>query len=332
MRIESSQVDLASSHLLQLHYRRREQLKLAAQELPARPEPQRPEPEHHDQGRHRGLSDPTLHRRMALVRFLEALLAFIRGEGEKPRLKDYLGSEEGEPPAAPVPPTGSDPSPPPPAEEEVRFRISYTLRESYRETEVSRFVAGGAVSTADGREIQFSLTDLLARDFRAERALALKGRGSLEALEWPDPTGMLPQAQMAGTAPPAAAGETLSALALDGSILGVDANHDGAINGPEEVVNDFQELAALDDDGNGWIDEGDAAFADLRLVEGGAGAPASSAPLAERGVGALYLESVSTPFTFTDALDRPQALLRRSGIYLAESGAAGVLRQVDFVA
>ena len=51
--------------------------------------------------------------------------------------------------------------------------------------------------------------------------------------------------------------------------------------------------------------------------------------LAQRGVGALYLDSVETPFSLTDSENRLLAQVRASGVYLREDGGVGTLQQVD---
>ena len=51
--------------------------------------------------------------------------------------------------------------------------------------------------------------------------------------------------------------------------------------------------------------------------------------LAQRGVGALYLDSVDTPFSLTDSENRLLAQIRASGVYLREDGGVGTLQQVD---
>ena len=51
--------------------------------------------------------------------------------------------------------------------------------------------------------------------------------------------------------------------------------------------------------------------------------------LAQRSVGALYLDSVETPFSLTDSENRLLAQVRASGVYLREDGGVGTLQQVD---
>ena len=116
-----------------------------------------------------------------------------------------------------------------------------------------------------------------------------------------------------------------------------DANGNGRADGGSELFgpasgDGFEELAKLDQDGNGWIDEGDAAFTQLRLWQPNAQGEGGLVTLKQAGVGALYLGRTSTPFTLADGSGQEQAKLKSSGVYLNEDGSAGALQQIDVVA
>src|SRR5262249_42382211 len=118
--------------------------------------------------------------------------------------------------------------------------------------------------------------------------------------------------------PPGAtsAAPSVGSLQIDGAALGFDRNGDGKIE-PTELLgtggNGFAELTSLDSDGNGFVDSGDAAMSRLELVDGGA-----TTSLADRGIGALYTGSVSTPFG---------GALSATGLYFNENGTTGFLQQ-----
>ena len=90
----------------------------------------------------------------------------------------------------------------------------------------------------------------------------------------------------------------------------------------------FAELARLDADGNGWVDEGDAAFAKLGVWRPDGGGIRS---LAQAGVGALLASGVSSPFSLRSAQNAPLGEVRATGLYLTEEGAARPLQQIDLV-
>nr|WP_314901722.1 hypothetical protein [uncultured Deefgea sp.] len=111
-----------------------------------------------------------------------------------------------------------------------------------------------------------------------------------------------------------------------------DRNRNGvADNGSElfgpKTGNGFSELAGLDNDQNGWIDEGDSAFQDLKLwqaVQYGAGVQT----LSQAGVGALAVTAVSTEFSLKEQGDL-LGQIRASSVWLGEHMGAGVVRQID---
>lgn len=104
-------------------------------------------------------------------------------------------------------------------------------------------------------------------------------------------------------------------VALDGEILGAQSGQA------------FSDLAALDDDGNGWIDGGDAAFGRLQLWDG-----LRFSSLAAGGVAAISTASVALPFQHRGDDGALQAMGRRGGVFLADDGRAGAVAQVDLVA
>lgn len=104
-------------------------------------------------------------------------------------------------------------------------------------------------------------------------------------------------------------------VALDGEILGAQSGQA------------FRDLAALDDDGNGWIDGGDAAYGRLQLWDG-----LRFTSLAAGGVAAISTASVALPFQHRGDDGALQAVGRRGGVFLADDGRAGAVAQVDLVA
>jgi hypothetical protein len=128
--------------------------------------------------------------------------------------------------------------------------------------------------------------------------------------------------------------ETLHELGGASGYLVIDRNGDGRINDGSELFgpgsgDGFADLAALDGDGNRWLDEADAAFSTLRVWQRDASGQDHLASLGERGVGALYLGSTATPFALTDGDNRRLGQVRASGLYLNEDGSAGTLQQID---
>lgn len=220
----------------------------------------------------------------------------------------------------------------------VGFGLEYDRRELFIETESTAFSATGIVRTVDGREIRFTLELRLDRSYRDETETSLR----LGSARKKDPLVI----NFAGHA--AQLSEQRFRLDLDGDgtseeaqfpatgsgFLVFDRNGDGAVNNGRELFgpgsgDGFADLALLDDDRNNWIDEGDAAFADLRLWTKSAAGEDRLATLAEAGIGAVGLARIATPFDLKDGQNRSLAEIRSSGLYLREDGGAGTVQQID---
>ena len=207
----------------------------------------------------------------------------------------------------------------------ARFDLRLTRRESYQEIEATSFRASGSVTTADGRQIDFSQALDLARAYARTETISLRLTGTL------DPKAAASAASPAA-APVPAAPATQQALSLGGSVLAYDANGDGKIDPKTELLGQsgdgFAELAKYDDDKNGFIDEGDQIFSKLALVDRTAGG-LTATTLTAKGVGAIYTGSVATPYTVTDTANQPLAQIARSGVFINENGSTGIAQQVN---
>lgn len=94
--------------------------------------------------------------------------------------------------------------------------------------------------------------------------------------------------------------------------------------------NGFDELRALGQDGNGFVDAGDVAFSQLRLWKPGPGG-GSLVGLVDKGVGALYTGDISVPFRLLDGDNERVAQQQAMSFWVGEDGSAGTTRRVDVV-
>lgn len=217
----------------------------------------------------------------------------------------------------------------------ARFDLRLTRRESYREVEATSFRASGSVTTADGRQIDFSQALDLARAYARTETISLRLTGTLDPKAAASAaTAGAPAATAASpaAAPVVAAPATQQALSLGGSLLAYDANGDGKIDPKTELLGQsgdgFAELAKYDDHKNGFIDQGDQIFSKLALVDRTAGG-LTATTLTAKGVGAIYTGSVATPYTLTDTANQPLAQIARSGVFINENGSTGIAQQVN---
>ena len=220
------------------------------------------------------------------------------------------------------------------------FGVEYDYHESYSEVEQTTFDASGAVRTADGREISFNLSLSMARSYHAETDISLRLG---DARQKSDPlvinfsgnaTQLTDRRFAFDLNSDGTASEQINFVTGGSGFLAFDRNGDGAINNGAELFgtktgDGFAELATLDSDNNGWIDENDAAYAQLSVwTKDSAGADTLSS-LQEADIGAISLARVATPFDIKDENNALQGQVRASGIYLQESGGVGSIQHVD---
>lgn len=211
------------------------------------------------------------------------------------------------------------------------------LTESIREHERSEFSASGEIRSADGRVVNFDLDLAMCRDFQCTRKQVEQGRVVLRdplVINFDGQASELGDRRFDFDLDNDGRKESIHELTGNSGLLSIDRNGDGRINDGSELFgalsgNGFADLAALDSDGNHWIDEADAGFSSLRVWSPGSDGTGTLAGLKEKGVGALFLGSTETPFALKDDDNRMRGQVRASGLYLLENGRPGTLQQVD---
>ena len=120
--------------------------------------------------------------------------------------------------------------------------------------------------------------------------------------------------------------------------LALDVDGNGQIDNGRELFgtqsgDGFADLAKLDSDSNGWIDEADPAYAQLSVWRMDAAGQTRLQSLASQDVGALYVGRVASDMTLREAgVGQQLGQLRSTGLYLTNAGQAGALQQIDLVA
>jgi len=273
-------------------------------------------------------SDP----RLMLLRLMVSMLT-----GREARIFDasQLKPAEGPPPAPVAPPAHGRPAP-----RAAGFGLEYDYHESYSETEHTRFSASGIVRTADGRELAFRLELSMSRSYHEESHVSLRlGDAARQqkdplVLNFSGTAAQLSDQRFSFDLDADGAADDINRLASGSGFLALDHNNDGKINDGRELFgalsgDGFADLAAYDDDGNGWIDEADDVYGRLRVWTPDADGNGALQTLQDAGVGAIALARVATPFSLRDAGNASLGEVRSSGIFLHEDGAAGTIQQID---
>lgn len=119
------------------------------------------------------------------------------------------------------------------------------------------------------------------------------------------------------------------------ALLVKDGNNNGVIDDGSEILgalsgDAWADLRALDADGNGFIDRGDPAFTRLGLLKFDADGRQRLFSLEEKGVKAIALDAIESPFTLTDVANNPLGQVRSTGYFLTDRLEMRAAQQVDF--
>ena len=224
----------------------------------------------------------------------------------------------------------------------VGWGVEYHRREIYHESESTRFSALGVVTTADGQQIDIGLQVNMSRSFTTGREDVLQlGDAKLKdplVINFDGNAAQLTQDTFTFDIDADGSEDQIAFVGPGSGFLALDANGDGLINDGSELFgaqsgNGFADLAAYDEDGNNWIDEGDSIYSQLRIWTKDAAGIDQLVALGDKHIGALYLGNIASSFSIKDTeTNALQGQVRASGLFLFEDGGVGSMQQLDLVA
>ena len=217
--------------------------------------------------------------------------------------------------------------------------FSYEAEFVQTEQETTAFSTVGTVKTADGREINFNLNVEMSRSFTQY----YKEQYQVQSVSVCDPLVINLDTNIAELEDQKfffdldADGQMDEISMLNGGsvYLALDKNQDGTINDGLELFgtasgDGFADLEKYDQDGNGWIDEGDAVFDKLKIWCKDKNGNDILYKLADKGVGAICLQRVGTQFSLNSKeTNDTNGYIKSTGVFLYENGVAGTVQHVD---
>lgn len=218
--------------------------------------------------------------------------------------------------------------------------LAYDLYEREATSEQLLYQADGQVRTADGRTIDFSLQLALSRETVRERQISIRaGDATLIdplVINLAENSANLDGVRFSFDLDLDGQEEELNFVGAGSGFLALDRNGDGKINDGRELFgpatnNGLAELAAFDADHNGWIDENDPIYEQLRIWMKENGSDDRLYSLKKKGIGAILLSGAATPFTLTGPDATSLGQLRETTIYLREDGRPGTIQEVDYL-
>lgn len=227
------------------------------------------------------------------------------------------------------------------APERAGYGVEYDYYERHYEAEKTTFAAEGVIQTQDGKTIEFSVNLSMSREFLREQSVSVReGDAKMKdplVLNFAGNAAELTTTRFDFDIDSDGRQDQIAFVGPNSGFLALDRNSDGKINDGRELFGaatgeGFAELAAYDQDGNQWIDENDAIYQNLRIWSKDGQGNDQLVGLGERGVGAIYLGHVTSPFSLKDSENALVGQIRESGVFLNESGAVGTVQQIDLTA
>jgi len=219
------------------------------------------------------------------------------------------------------------------------FGLVYQHTSTYSEQETTSFSARGKITTEDGKEINFSISLNMNRSFYTESNFTLRA-GAAEKIDplvinFEGKAAELSSTHFEFDIDANGSLDQISILKPSSGFLALDKNNDGTINDGAELFgpqsgNGFSDLAAYDDDANGFIDEGDSIYDSLRIWQRYEDGSQQLFALADKNIGAIYLGHTSTPYQLKTNENESLGEVSHSGIYISENGETGTVQQIDF--
>ena len=206
------------------------------------------------------------------------------------------------------------------------------------ESESTTFASSGMVKTQDGRSIDFNIEVSMSRAFTSQiNTLTTQNYIKTDPLviNLDTDIGSVTDQKFLFDLDSDGDEEEISFAGKGSGFLALDRNGDGRIGDGSELFgtksgDGFKDLAAFDEDGNGWIDENDSIYSKLKVWTKDEDGNDYLINLKDADVGAIYLDNADTQFSLKDGINRLNGEIKKTGIYLHEStGAAGTLNHID---
>ncbi|MCR4657855.1 MAG: hypothetical protein K5770_16775 [Lachnospiraceae bacterium] len=209
---------------------------------------------------------------------------------------------------------------------------------TYQEYENTSFHANGQAKTEDGRTIDFNVDIMMSRSYMEYMDVHIPAMQNalcdpLVINVGSDYADVKDQKFMFDIDSDGIEDE-ISMLGRESGFLALDKNGDGTINDGNELFgtksgDGFADLKEYDSDGNGWIDEYDEVFSKLKVWCKGDNGEDILMDLKDADIGAIYLGSTDTEFTFGGSDGIRDGVIRSTGFFLKESSGAGTVQHVD---
>lgn len=268
---------------------------------------------------------------------LIALIEYLTGKPvqlmDTQDLQNIARSDDIEDAAAPRVPASE------PTAQAQPFSLYYEHTHRVEEHESAHFHAKGVIQTADGKQITFSIELAMERSYVEETRFELqigaaRKREDPLVINFSGTAAQLQDQRFAFDLKADGSTVNIPLLAPGSGYLVFDHNGDHIVNDGTELFgalsgDAYADLAALDTDRNGWIDQNDEAFEHLSLWLPDADGNGKLISLKDAGVAAISTSSIATPFELRGHNNSDLGAVRATGLYLSTADTVGTTQQID---
>ncbi len=221
----------------------------------------------------------------------------------------------------------------------MNFRIEINYNEYYREEENLIINSEGSIKLSDGKNINFNINFNLIHFFEENRSYTADFTGQRRKdpiiLNFSDNISFKSNIKFNFDLDGDGIEDEISQFKNTGFLF-LDRNGDGIVNNGLELFgartgNGFLELSQYDEDHNGWIDEKDSIFQDLKIWTKFSDDKSIIKPLSDYNIGAIYTKYILSPFDIKDINNQNIAKLQSTSVYLNNDGQVKTAHQIDMI-
>ncbi len=219
------------------------------------------------------------------------------------------------------------------------YGVEYSKVSSYSESELTTMQASGIIQTSDGKEISFSLELIMQRQYNQTTTTSFRMGDAVRKtdplmINFSGTAAQLSDQRFAFDLDSNGKTEQINAPQSGSGFLVLDKNGDGKIVNGSELFgpvtgNGFNELAQYDKNQDGWIDESDPVFKELKVWTKNVGDADQLSNLESIGIGAISLQSISTPFDIKNTSNQLLGSVLSSSVVLNQDGTTSIMQHID---
>jgi hypothetical protein len=218
------------------------------------------------------------------------------------------------------------------------YGVDYNQTNTVSESEQTTMQASGVINTTDGQQIKFSLNlNMQHQTTQTSTTKIRMGDATLAdplVVNFNGTAAQLNDQKFSFDLNSNGQQVQINAPSAGSGFLVLDKNNSGKITSGSDLFgpttgNGFAELAQYDANHNGWIDQSDPVYNQLKVWTINADGSSNLSSLSSLGIGAISLQAIATPFDIKSATDQLLGKVQSTSVAVNENGTTDSVQQVD---